>query len=455
MLKRLYRNTMVRFAAMIFVSMVLLVFVTLAFVQQTAEKKLQQEHQSIVSDIKGILLAKYDEGGTKSLAEHIERLIATRSRDQTIFLLTDPQGRPIAGNIAEWPKGLSAPTDWAEVPMVKVWNVTEQSVGVSTVRLRGGERLLVGHILEAKRLAQGSMREGLTLAFPASLVLAVLITIITVATIARKVDAVVAVTEAVRGGENGPRVPISGGGDVFDRLAFHINAMLDQQERLVGQLRVMTDGLAHDLRSPLTRLRSTIDRALVELDDAVAIAALEKVATEADALLLMLSTALQISRAEAGIGRENFTRTDLGGLLLEMADVYGPICEDRGIAISVVSDADRAVPVHRQLLSQAIANLIDNALKYAEGATKLRLSVESAGREIAVVVADNGKGIPDEQREQALRRFGRLDPERGMAGAGLGLSLAQAVAQLHDGRIELSDNHPGLRVSLILLVDPE
>lgn len=435
---------------MVFLSLVLLVFVTLAFVRETGARSLLREQQQIVAELKGDLLHEYEGEGFVGLAYEVDRRSTARLDANAVYLLTGRKGNIVAGNLAQWPRGLDAPRDWAELEIATDWGKDEQLVGVSTIILPNGGRLLTGHVLVARARAERSMREGLLLALPAGLILSLMITLFTVALISRKLASVAAVTDAVRSGNLSLRIPEPRGSDVFDRLAQRINAMLDQQEQLVGQLRMMTDGLAHDLRSPITRLKSSVEHAIVEAHDEASINALEGVSAEADTLLAMLTTALQISRAEAGIGRENFSATDLAAMLDDIAEIYGPLGEDHGIAITREGTQQMFARVHRQLLSQAIGNLIDNALKYANGADQISLSLASEEDSIRISVADNGVGIPTDRLQQARRRFGRLDPERGVTGAGLGLSLVEAVAALHAGKLELADNAPGLKAVIWL-----
>ena len=193
-----------------------------------------------------------------------------------------------------------------------------------------------------------------------------------------------------------------------------------------------------------------IERAIVETDDAVALAALERVSQEGETLLRMLSTALQISRAEAGIGRDRFSDVDLGAMLEDLAEIYGPLAEDKGFLLEAHAPAGLHARLHREFVSQAIGNLVENALKYASGGSSIVLSASEERGALLIAVADNGPGIPPAQREEALKRFGRLDPARHVAGSGLGLALVEAVARLHQGHIRLADNAPGLRVELLL-----
>jgi signal transduction histidine kinase len=232
------------------------------------------------------------------------------------------------------------------------------------------------------------------------------------------------------------------------------NVMLARVESVLDELRAVTDGLAHDLRSPLTRLKARIDK--LQQGSVIDAADLEAVSTEAESLLGMLDTSLEITRAEAGIGRDRFEVVDLSQMVADLADMYGPLAEDAGVELAVQSGLTRVTALaHRQLLGRALANLIDNALRYGAIGKRIELAAERTDGGAQLVVGDHGPGIPTTQRREALRRFGRLDAARGrqgqrLQGAGLGLSLAAAVARLHGGTLTLADNKPGLQVAIDL-----
>jgi signal transduction histidine kinase len=250
------------------------------------------------------------------------------------------------------------------------------------------------------------------------------------------------------------RVAIGDGDDALARLGRALNAMLDKIEALVMELRLVTDGLAHDLRSPVTRLQAVIERAAASADDREARAALETAQLEAEGLQAMLTAALQISRAEAGIGRDRMVPVELSTVLDDLAEIYGPIAEDKGFTLTAHAQPGLVLPVHRELLGQALGNLVENALRHAEGGSRIDLAARSEGETIVVSAADNGPGIVADRRQEALRRFGRLDPSRHATGSGLGLSLVEAAARLHGGRVELDDAGPGLLVRVILPKPP-
>jgi len=234
--------------------------------------------------------------------------------------------------------------------------------------------------------------------------------------------------------------------------------MLARVESVLDELRAVTDGLAHDLRSPLTRLKARIDK--LQQGSVIDAADLEAVSAEAESLLGMLDTSLEITRAEAGIGRDRFEAVDLSQMVADLADMYGPLAEDAGVELAVQPGLTRVTALaHRQLLGRALANLIDNALRYGAAGKCIELAAERHDGGARLVVGDHGPGIPSAQRREALRRFGRLDAARGrqgqrLQGAGLGLSLAAAVARLHGGTLTLADNKPGLQVAIDLPAVP-
>ncbi len=278
----------------------------------------------------------------------------------------------------------------------------------------------------------------------------------------RRIEAINRTTRQIMAGDLSDRVPRFGGGDEIDRLAGNLNAMLDRIERLMTGMRQVTDSVAHDLRTPLTRLRSRIELALIhETDDAeVYRGVLQDSIGEADRLIATFTALLSIAEAESGAKRSDFTAVDLVDVVQLAADLYEPVAEERGQRL-VMEIAEGVAPQtvvvrgNGQLLAQAVSNLLDNAIKYTpEGGTiTLRLDGAAAGQAARVTVADNGPGVPAEERPKVLQRFVRLDAARASPGNGLGLSLVDAVASLHGARLELSDNQPGLRVALVFPAD--
>lgn len=315
----------------------------------------------------------------------------------------------------------------------------------------GAEWLLVGRNLDVIEAEQHAIERALALAITLSLALGIGAGLVLARYVGGRLDRIARVIEAAGEGDLSRRVPtVAGRADAFDRLAARLNAMLGKVERLMGELRIVTDSLAHDLRSPLARLRTKTEQAVMLADPAARDAALSGLLVETDLVMRMLTMVIEITRAES-VPRTRFTTVDPSDLVEEIADLYEPVAEDAGLTFrTAIDDRPAPMPMHRELVSQALINLIDNALKYgaAGGEITLRLLLAPGG--IVIRVEDRGPGIAEGDRTEALRRFGRLDVARTKPGAGLGMALIEAVARLHGGHVELADNAPGLIAGIFL-----
>ncbi|OYU13852.1 MAG: histidine kinase [Alphaproteobacteria bacterium PA4] len=328
-------------------------------------------------------------------------------------------------------------------------------MGILVTNMPDGSRLLTGQIIEndrrLSRIVDRATGTALIFGLPLAL-FAAFAAFAAVRIINARVNDIGETAKAVSAGQLSQRVWLDGSGDTFDRLAATLNAMLERIEALISELRIVTDGLAHDLRSPLTRLKVRLERAQVEDDEESLRTAITLAGEETDRLLGMLTTALQISRAEAGIGRDRFIATDVDALIADIVEVFGPSAEDQGLALTVAGASVGSARLHRDLVQQALSNLVENALHYADGASGITVGAHVAADQLVLTVADDGIGIPADRRDDARRRFVRLDPSRHASGAGLGLALVEAVVRLHDGELRLVDNAPGLRVEMVLPV---
>ncbi|KAB7648001.1 HAMP domain-containing protein [Polymorphobacter fuscus] len=415
-----------------------------AIVQQSA-----RDRQEIVAEVANDLRAWHARGGDAALATEITSRLDTLRGENLVLLLTAADGRVIAGNLAAWPPVVARTTNWQTIDLFRTGADRAERLGISATTLPGGSHLLTGHVIESDvRYAQVSQRV-LIAAFLFTVPLALIVAAAMTRAINRRVAGIADTASAVAEGDLARRVPLDGSGDSFDRLGDGVNAMLARIQTLVEELRIVTGSLAHDLRGPIFRLTATLEEARNATDDPVATAAMERVSVEAAALQTMLATAMQIAQAEAGIGRDRFGDVDVAAMLGDIGELYGPAAEDRGITL-VVTPFEGHFRLHRELVSQAIGNVIDNAMRHAAGATRITVSAILSEAALTISVADNGVGIAVADRATALRRFGRLDPSRHAPGAGLGLSLVEAVAHLHDGNLALGDNAPGLRVEMTL-----
>lgn len=318
-----------------------------------------------------------------------------------------------------------------------------------TIRPVGREWLVSGRLLDDWERAQRTIEHALLLAILLALVLGAGGALVITRYVGRRLDAIAGVVDSVAAGDLTRRIGADGGGDAFDRLAVRIDGMLDRIDRLMAELRVVTDSIAHDLRSPIARLRARAEAAATADHPQQREAALAGLTAETDLVMRMLTVLLEISRSEA-MTRDSFSAVDPAALIEEIADLYAPVIEEAGHAFALDVVPAPTARLHRELLSQAIANLIDNALRHAADGGEIRLSLAVHDGALHIAVSDRGPGIAPADRAQALSRFGRLDTARSLPGAGLGLALVDAVARLHGGRLDLAENAPGLIATMVL-----
>jgi signal transduction histidine kinase len=396
------------------------------------------------------LVSVWRSGGLPALDRTIEEARAPGDLS-LIIAVVDARGRRVAG--IGPPVAAIGPSGSVDFRIGRIgasppWSLRDAGYSVRRI---GTLRLVSGRMLDDWEQVQRGIERALVLAMLLSLGLGIGGGLVVTRYVGRRLNNVADVIEGVAGGDLSRRVgSASGGGDAFDRLATRLNAMLDKVERLMIELRVVTDSLAHDLRSPLARLRTKTENAVLLADPAQREAALGGLLTETDMVMRMLTMLIEISRSES-VSRDRFASVDPAALIEEIAELYGPVAEDAGLHFATVveSHPPRFI-LHRELMTQAIANLIDNALRHGAGGGEVTLRLSGTGGAVRIQVEDRGPGIAEADREQARRRFGRLDGARSTPGAGLGLSLIEAVARLHGGRLELGDNAPGLIAAIVL-----
>lgn len=421
---------------------------TIATIRFLTQAQIAEDAQIIAEKLRRQISAQYARGGPAAVRRAIDVRMATVGVPQGVVLLTDAAGRRIAGNVADWPPTVSLAHDHETIEIFRIGHDTPERMRVVASRLPDGERLLTGHVIERELRFARVMEDAMAVAMAMAVALAGLGAGLAARMIEARLGRTVATAEAVAAGDLARRVALDGSQDAFEALAVSVNAMLDRIAALMTELKVATDGLAHDLRSPLTRLRATLERALAASQDEGARVAVLRALDEGDRLLAMLDTALRITRAEAGLGREAFVEIDLATMIRDLVEMFEPLAEDRGMTVSATVPATLPIVAHREILGQALANLVDNALKYGDGQVEVTATRVAGG--VAISVVDDGPGIPADRRPEAMKRFGRLDAARSESGAGLGLTLAAAVAHLHDGTLTLEDNRPGLIARLTL-----
>ncbi|MCW5695257.1 MAG: HAMP domain-containing histidine kinase [Bauldia sp.] len=395
----------------------------------------------------------WNDGGVYALIAAIQE--RSSRPGAALYLLVDPMGRLLAGNVTRVSGDLLA--DAVRGPITTVYFDTaenQREAVIRAVRLGGGYTLLVGRdIAESERFGS-VIRTALILAGALLIALAMGSWFFVSRRVLKRIDAVSDATRRIMAGDLSGRLEVLGTDDEFDRLAASLNAMLERIEHLLSGLRSVSDNIAHDLKTPLTRMRNRIETALGAAPDSDAQrAVLQDTIDEADQLIRTFNALLMISRIEAGAPQEARELVDLAVVAADVGELYGPAAEEAGATLTVSAEGPLNVRGNRELLGQALANLIDNALKYAGGAGREpRIAVTAArdGGDVVVTVTDNGPGIPERDRERVFGRFVRLEESRSTPGTGLGLSLVAAVVTLHGGTVTLGDAAPGLAVAIRL-----
>ncbi|HEY7978526.1 MAG TPA: ATP-binding protein [Rhizomicrobium sp.] len=408
-----------------------------------------QTDQTIDAEILG-LSEQYQRLGLGGLAD----VIISRSvrGGQSLYLLTDLQHHPIAGNLDGWPQIIYRPDSFVE------FNYERRVGGLTTLRrargrifaLTGGFQLLVARDVHERHETVRLFSTTLPWSLMLMLVLGVIGGGFMSRNLLARLDSINETSREIMAGDLSRRVPVRGSGDEFDTLATSLNRMLDRIERLMRGMREVTDSVAHDLRTPLNRLRNRIDAALRRLPpESAEYVEIESAAIEIDQLIATFNALLLIAEAEAGMAREAMARIDLRDVVEGISELYGPLAEEKNLSFDVAPSGEAMIAGNKRLIAQALANLVDNAIKYTPEGGKIRVSIENMPAGVALIVADSGIGIPESERSRVLDRFVRLEVSRHSPGTGLGLSLVVAVAKLHDARLDISDNKPGLKAMLL------
>jgi len=475
-LGKLVRSTAFRLTLAYLVIFALYAAALLAyFALNTGRLITEQITETVDAEITG-LTEQYTIGGLRQLILIVEN--RSLRPGSSLYLVTAPTGQALAGNVGSLGPGVLDKTGWSETVYRRLdeQEAAEHTALARVVQLSGGFRLLVGRDLEER----ARMREIIVAAARGSVALVIVLGLTGGFFVARRVlkrfDAVTDTTQRIMAGDLTGRLPVTGIGDELDRLATNLNVMLERIEALMRGLKEVSDNIAHDLKTPLTRLRNRCEAALrTAKTEADYRGALEGMIEESDGLIRTFDALLMIARAESGQARENMTEFDAAEIVRGVGELYEPLAEEQGVTIKVEAPEATMLKGNRELLSQALANLVDNAIKYARPAqngeaaaqnaeataqnaevaaqkppAEIVLAVRQEGDRVLLTVADRGPGIPEADRARAVERFVRLTQGGSEPGSGLGLSLAAAVARLHGGELTLEDNAPGLKVIIAL-----
>ena len=403
----------------------------------------------------------YNRRGVRGLVGSIEsRALRPGSN---LYLVTTENGRAIAGNVGSLAPGVMATEGWSEAAYRRMedQDKSDHRALVRVTELEGGFRLLIGRDLDERRRMFIIVAKAAQWSVLVVVVLGIVGGIFVARRVLQRIDAMTGTTQRIMTGDLSGRLPVGRSGDELDRLAENLNAMLERIEALMKGLKEVSDNIAHDLKTPLTRLRNRAEEALAKSScEADYRAALERTIEESDGLIRTFNALLMIARAESGQARGNMDDFDAADVASGIHELYEPLAEDDGMSLRLKTSP---APLHgnRELISQALANLVENAIKYAKpapqpgtvvslDARQILIEARREGDTVLLSVTDRGPGIPEGDRKHAVERFVRLDSSRSQPGSGLGLSLASAVATLHGGELRLSDAHPGLVAMLAI-----
>ncbi|MFC3075866.1 sensor histidine kinase [Shinella pollutisoli] len=465
-LTALYRTTAVRLSALYLLLFAVCAAFLVFYVTSMSESLLEQQMRDAVAAETAEIEAVFDNNGMNGLLRTLER--RSRQPGANLYIIASPTGEVLAGNVLSLQPGVLDSEGWTETPF-RYQRFQEEDARdrhmarAQIVLLSNGLRVLVGRDLGEPEHFRVLVRQALMVALGVMGAGALAIWYLIGRNALKRMDRMSGASQAIMAGDLSQRLPTSGSGDEFDRLSESLNTMLGRIEKLDEGLKQVSDNIAHDLKTPLTRLRNKAEAALAG-DGAAADyrAALEEVIGESDQLIRTFNALLMISRVEAGQAPAEMRAIDLSGIARDSIELYEPVAEDCGLRLAGTVDAGVEIKGNRELVGQALGNLIDNAIKYAEGSGEpdIRVTLARHGGDVVLSVADSGPGVPEDKRDDVVKRFVRLDESRSKPGTGLGLSLAGAVMEMHGGHLELDATHPerennrGLTVRMVFPARP-
>jgi signal transduction histidine kinase len=414
----------------------------------------QQVTVSINEELKE-LSEIYEESGLNSTISALE--VRSRAPGANLYIVSNSAGQILAGNVLDLETGVMNKIGWTYHPFSYTRfdnSKNDELLALARiVELPNGMRLLIGRDIGEPEKFRHLIFNALALALGSMVTLGVLAWFFVGRRILNRVDLVAHSTDRIMSGDREERLPISGSGDEFDRLSNRLNSMLDRINLLDEGLKQVSDNIAHDLKTPLTRIRNTVEASLVTRNNnSKHREALENVLTESENLIKTFNALLMISQVESGSTAAQMKRQNISEIIRDIVELYEPAAEEQNFELRSEIDSGLLVNGNRELLSQMISNLIDNALKYGKSAgsdqSSIRIKATLSGGNVSVSIADYGAGIPESANGKVLQRFYRLEQSRSLPGSGLGLALVNAIAKMHFATLTLSDNKPGLNVGI-------
>ena len=432
------------FGAAVFALFSYVYWSTASYVRSRSDRAITAEHV--------ILRQAYDLAGRDGLIAAIERRLADERLEDGLYLLADPSLAPIAGNLKVWPSALKGSEGWVNFN-AREWkpDAADRPLLRAVFETLPDEyHLLVGKSIDDLDEFTEKIEVALALSILFTFILGGLASVFVTQRTVGRIEAINATSRAIMQSGLGQRIPRQGTRDEWDQLAENLNLMLDRIEGLMGEVKQVTDSVAHDLRTPLARMRGRLEKAYARQRDGEHDQSLiGDTMADLDAVLRMFASLTRISQIEANDRTAAFRPVNLANIAGEVVELFDAAAEEKDGHLSVVADQHVLVTGDRDLLFDAVANLVDNAIKHGREAGQVTVEVIQRDGGAVISVADDGPGIPVDESQQVFKRFYRLEHSRRTPGNGLGLSLVAAVARLHGARIEMTDNAPGLKFQLL------
>ncbi|MCW5722447.1 MAG: HAMP domain-containing histidine kinase [Devosia sp.] len=461
---QVWRTTTVRLTATFITIFIVFAILLMAFIGWQSSVQIQRQQADDIEREVRLFQRIETNQGIRALAFALNRV--SSQPGPGIYFLADASGQYLLGNMADVPpEVLIEPGFYSfdydrpnplDEEVASPFSDLPKRTGVAIVRsieLANGMRLVVGRDVVERRGYSAIILQSFLVGVLGIILFSVVTGGITARRVLKRIDTIRDTSTKIMSGNLAERVPITRRNDEFDGLARNLNQMLDRIEQLLQGLKEVTDNVAHDLKTPLTRLRNQAESALREgASEQTRERALETVIAESDRLIQTFNALLMIARVEAGAPSGALTEIDVSAIVADVAELYGPVAEDDGIVVETQIAQGVMLKANRELIGQAMVNLLENAMKYAKpedgSPGRIAIAVRREGRDVVIVVSDNGPGIAEADRGRVLERFVRLEKSRSEPGSGLGLALVNAVARLHGGSFRLEDNAPGVKAIL-------
>jgi signal transduction histidine kinase len=447
--RRFLRSSSLRFAFLYIVLFAASAFILSFLLWYSTIDLMNRESQSSIRSQAQSLAEHFHQGGLAALSSTISKQIFEGMDDHALYLLVDDNDKRISGNLDHWPTLITVPHQWYRLPLIR-YEIKMQAI-YRFYPLPNGYRLLLGRDTRTSAHLGGVLYESLLIGTGAMILLGLIGGVVVKSQFKRAMKNLHDITGKISRGDLSGRVKLRGAEDEFDELAHTINKILDEVQKLMDNVRQVTDAVAHDLRTPITRARSRLEATLVaETRPAEMREAMEASIEDLDKIGKIFQSLLRIAEVEAGSRRSEFKDIDIFRILEDIHETYSLVAEEKDVELIGRWEEGPHLFGDQQMIHQAVANLVDNAIKFTPERSTVNMLLSLEKNRILISVADEGEGIPESDRKKVTQRFYRGEAARNTPGNGLGLSMVSAIAELHYGHLRLDDNAPGLKATLDL-----